>query len=160
LQQLSLPEQRYVTTVVAAGAALLAVAVLRIDTSQLSVFAALLAVSLIAGRMTVTLPFGAGVSTLSVSYALDLTSMMLIGPAATTLVAAAGVFSHSTVHSKPPKPLHHTLFNIGALVVAVQVAGLVFTLMQAPASGAITAATRPVVSAAAAYFVVYTLLMA
>ena len=67
-------------SVVATGAALLLLHLLNVSFSQPVLFLSLLALSLAAGSLTVTLPFTAGVSTMSVSYALDFASMILIGP--------------------------------------------------------------------------------
>src|SRR5262245_37313897 len=110
--------------------------------------------------MTVALPFTVGVSTLSVSYAIDFAAMMLIGPNATLYIAAAGAYSQCQLNSRARKPMYETLLNVAMIVVTVQVAGSVFTLMQAPHGNALTASARPLVGSAIVYFLVYTFLAA
>jgi diguanylate cyclase (GGDEF)-like protein/putative nucleotidyltransferase with HDIG domain len=149
-----------VISVVATGAALLLLHLQSLTVSQPMLFLSLMGLSLAAGRMTVALPFTVGVSTLSVSYAVDLASMILVGPHAALYVAAAGAYSQCQLNWHARKPLYETLFNMAMLVVSVQVAGLVFTLTQTPDGNALTAAARPLVCAALADFLVYTFLAA
>jgi diguanylate cyclase (GGDEF)-like protein/putative nucleotidyltransferase with HDIG domain len=158
VNQLPLPAKRFVKAVVATGAALLLLHLLTLNFSQPLLFLALMGLSMAAGRMTVALPFTVGVSTMSVAYAIDFLAMLLIGPNATIYIAAGGAFSQCQLNW-PRKPLHETLFNMAILVVTVQVAGSVFTLMQTPHATGLAAA-RPLVGAALAYFFVYTFLAA
>jgi diguanylate cyclase (GGDEF)-like protein/putative nucleotidyltransferase with HDIG domain len=160
VKELPLPAQRFVKSVVATAAALLALHLLNVSFSQPVLFLSLLGLSLAAGSLTVALPFTAGVTTMSVSYAVDFASMILIGPNATLYIAAAGAFSQCQLNKVPQKPLYETLLNIAMIVVAVQVAGSVFMLMQAPNSHGLTAVARPLVASALAYFSVYTFLVA
>src|SRR5262245_6806466 len=159
VKQLPLPAQRFVRSVVATGAALLLLHLLNVTFSQPLLFFSLLGLSLAAGRMNVALPFAVGVSTLSVSYAVDFASMILVGPNATIYIAAAGAFSQCQL-SKSRKPLFETLFNVAMLVITVQVAGSWFTLTQAPDDNTLTSTARPLVFSAVAYFLVYTFLAA
>jgi diguanylate cyclase (GGDEF)-like protein/putative nucleotidyltransferase with HDIG domain len=158
VNQLPLPAKRFVTAVVATGAALLLLHLLNLTFSQPLLFLTLMGLSMAAGRMTVALPFTVGVSTMSVAYAIDFLAMLLVGPNATIYIAAAGGFTQCQLNW-PRKPLYETLFNMAMLVVTVQVAGSVFTLMETP-HGTGLAMARPLVGAALAYFVVYTFLAA
>jgi putative nucleotidyltransferase with HDIG domain len=160
VKQLPLPAQRYIRSVVATGAMLLLLHLLNVSFSQPVMFLSLLGLSVVAGRMTVALPLTGGAATLSVAYAVDFVSMMLVGPNATIYIAAAGALSQCQFHRQLRRPLHDTLFTVALVVITVQVAGSVFTQMQAPHGSALTAAARPLVGAALAYFLVYTFLLA
>ena len=93
MKQLPLPAQRFIKSVVATGAALLFLHLFNVSFSEPVLFAAFLGLAIVAGRMTVALPFTAGVSTLSASYAIDFASMILVGPNAAIFIAAAGALS-------------------------------------------------------------------
>ena len=160
LKQLPLPVQRYMKAVVATGATLLVLHLLNFKFPPALLFLALLGTSIVAGRLSVRLPFEAGISALPVSYALDFASLLLVGPSATIFVAVAGAVSQCQLSVKARKPLYETLFTVAMLVIAVQSAGSAFILMQAPHSSRLTAMARPLVGAAAAYFFVYTFLAA
>ena len=66
---------------------------------------------------------------MSVSYAVDFASLLLLGPHETMLVAAGSAFSQCHLNSKERNPLHRTLFSIASLVITVQGAGLAFQLL-------------------------------
>ena len=134
MKELPLPAQRFVKSVVATGAALLLLHLLNVTFSQPMLFLSLLGLSLAAGSLTVALPFTAGVTTMSVSYAVDFASMMLDRAQCDALHRRGRRLQPVPVEQAPRKPLYETLFNMAMLVVTVQVAGSVFTLMQAPNS--------------------------
>src|SRR5262245_684196 len=160
MKQLPLPAQRFVKAVVATGAALLFLHLLNVSFSEPLLFLSLMGLSLTAGRMTIAFPFTVGVSTLSVGYAIDFASLILIGPNATFYIAAAGAYSQCQWNTRSRKPLYETLFTTAMRAVTVQVAGSVFTLMQNPHESALTDFARPLVGSAIAYFLVYTFLAA
>ena len=60
---------------------------------------------------------------MSVSYAVDFASLLLLGPNETMIVAAASAFSQCTFRIKERNPIHRTLFSMACLVVTVQAAG-------------------------------------
>ena len=66
---------------------------------------------------------------MSVSYAVDFASLLLLGPDETMLVAAASAYSQCTFRIKEPNPLHRTLFSMACLVITVQAAGAAYTLL-------------------------------
>ena len=108
------------------------------------------------------LPLTTGGSTMSVSYAVDFASLLLLGPHATMVVAAASAFAQSHLNNKRERnPLHRTLFSIASLVVTVQGAGLAFRLLaHAGPDNALAAMARPLVGAATVYFLLNTGLVA
>jgi diguanylate cyclase (GGDEF)-like protein/putative nucleotidyltransferase with HDIG domain len=160
VKQLPLPAQRFVKAVVATGAALLLLHFLNLSFGEPLLFLSLLGLSMTVGRMNVALPFAAGVSTLSVSYAIDFASMILVGPNATLYIAAAGAFSQCQLKTRGRKPLYEALSHVAVIVITVQVAGSVFTLTQVPHGNGLIESARPLVASAIAYFLVYTFLAA
>jgi diguanylate cyclase (GGDEF)-like protein/putative nucleotidyltransferase with HDIG domain len=148
-----------VKSVVATAAMLLVLHLLTLSFPQPLLFFSLLGLSIIAGRMTVALPFTGGVSTLSVAYAVDFASMTLVGPNLTLYIAAAGALSQGRFH-RTRNQVYETLFTMGITVITVQAAGSAFTLLQAPDSNPLNAAARPLVGAAMTYFLVHTFLTA
>src|SRR6478672_3171550 len=154
VKQLPLPAQRFVKAVVATGAALLLLHFLNVSFAEPLLFLSLLGLSITVGRMTVALPFAVGVSTLSVSYAIDFASMIVVGPNATLYIAAAGALSQCQLNPRARKPLYETLFNVALIVITVQMAGSVFTLTQAPHGNELTESARPLVASAITYFLV------
>lgn len=143
-----------------AAAALLVLCLPYATFAQPRLFAALFILSCASATLKVTLPLTTNVSTLSVSYALDFASLLLIGPHETMLVAAASAFSQCYWNNKEANPLYRTLFSMASLVVTVEAAGLAFTLLVVPDADPVTAVARPLVGAACAYFLVNTSLVA
>ena len=98
---------------------------------------------------------------MSVSYAVDFASLLLLGPHETMLVAAGSAFSQCHLNSKERNPLHRTLFSMASLVITVQARASRSICSAAPASAmTITALARPLVGAATVYFLLNTGLVA
>src|SRR5215217_6526966 len=102
-------------------------------------FLTLFVLSCASAAMKITLPLTTNVSTMSVSYAIDFASLLLLGWDQTLLVAAASAFSQCVLNSREKPPLHRTLFSLGALVVTVAGAGVAFTQLSAPGVDDVTA---------------------
>ena len=66
---------------------------------------------------------------MSVSYAVDFASLLLLGPNETMIVAAASAYSQCTFRIKERNPLHRTLFSMACLVITVQAAGAAYHLL-------------------------------
>jgi diguanylate cyclase (GGDEF)-like protein/putative nucleotidyltransferase with HDIG domain len=160
-KQLPLAARVYVASVIGAGAALfvLRVPVTRFDEPLL--FLALFLLSSGSAALKVTLPLTTSGSTMSVSYAVDFASLLLLGPHQTMVVAAASAFSQCHLNKRERNPLYRTLFSMASLIVTVEGAGLAFRLLQAgPGTDPMTAVARPLVGAATAYFLLNTGLIA
>ena len=112
--------------------------------------------------LKVYLPLTTSGSTMSVSYAVDFASLLLLGPHETMLVAAGSAFSQCHLNSKERNPLYRTLFSMASLVITVQGAGLAFHLLGGGAHTpmSLTALARPLVGAATVYFLLNTGLIA
>src|SRR4051794_21395602 len=90
VQQLPFPAQIYVASVVAAGTLLLGVCLRSAAAADPWLLAALVGLACLAATLRVTLPIPSNTSTLSVTYALDFASLLLVGADATMIVTAAG----------------------------------------------------------------------
>ena len=128
---------------------------------RFALFGLLLFLSAITSIFKVNLPLTRSGSTMSVSYAVDFASLLLLGPNETMLVAAASAYSQCTFRIKERNPLHRTLFSMACLVITVQAAGAAYHLLGGIA-GPVDLATlpKPLVGAATTYFVVNTLAIA
>jgi diguanylate cyclase (GGDEF)-like protein/putative nucleotidyltransferase with HDIG domain len=161
MNQLPIAGRRFVTAVIIAGTALMIVCLPQVRFHQPFVFLALLGLSSASAALKVYLPLTTSGSTMSVSYAVDFASLLLLGPHETMLVAAGSAFSQCNLNSKDRNPLYRTLFSMASLVITVQGAGLAFRLLgyTGPASP-LAAVARPMVGAATVYFLLNTGLVA
>ena len=111
--------------------------------------------------LKVYLPLTGGGSTMSVSYAVDFASLLLLGPHQTMLVATGSAIGQCHLNTKQDNPPYRTLFSIASLVITVQAAGLAFRLLGGrvvPMS--IVDLLAPLVAAATVYFLLNTSLVA
>src|SRR2546422_4172141 len=161
MSQLPTAARLYVTSVIVIGLVLLVVFVPEATFDQPLLFVALLALATATAALKVTLPLTTSGSTMSVSYAVDFASLLLLGPHETMLVAAGSAFSQCKLNRKGRNPLHRTLFSTASLIITVQGAGWAYMMLNDPAStDPMTAMARPLVGAARAYFVLNTGLVA
>ncbi len=163
LRSLPLPAQLYVVAVVAVGATLVAAVTPRATFEQPWLFVSLLILSVVASAFKVYLPLADGGSTMSVSYAIDFTALILLGAHETMLIAVASAWTQCTFRLQSPNPVHRTLFSMACLAVTVQAAGRVYTLLGGVPGSVGPAAAHvagPLVGAALAYFICNTLLIA
>ena len=161
MKQLPLAARIYVSAVIAAGGGLLLFGLPRVTFHQPLLFLTLMVLATLSAALKVTLPLTTSGSTMSVSYAVDFASLLLLGPHNTMLVAASSAFSQCKLNRKARNPLHRTLFSMASLIVTVQGAGVAYSLLSASGtSGPLTAITRPLVGAATTYFLLNTGLIA
>ncbi|MGE0450605.1 MAG: HD domain-containing phosphohydrolase [Vicinamibacterales bacterium] len=144
--------------VVAAGV-ILWLRVPQISLEQPALFGALLLLSAGSSALKIELPVASSLSTMSVSFAIDLAALPLVGADATMLIAATSALSQCLA-SRQRNPPHRTIFSVAALVLTVACAGLAFNLLAPPHPGTMAALARPLVGAAIVYFVVNTGLIA
>jgi diguanylate cyclase (GGDEF)-like protein/putative nucleotidyltransferase with HDIG domain len=161
MSQLPPAARLYVSAVIACGLALLAVCLPIATFHQPVLFFGLLVLSSTSAALKVYLPLTTGGSTMSVSYAVDFASLLLLGPHETMLVAAGSALSQCHLNSKEHNPLYRTLFSVASLVITVQGAGLAFHLLGGTSSAMpFTELARPLVGAATLYFLLNTGLVA
>jgi signal transduction histidine kinase/ActR/RegA family two-component response regulator len=157
----SLAVRAYVATVVVAGAALFVVQFPR-ELPRPALFVGLLLLSCLTSIWKVNLPIPlASSSTLSVSYAANLMSLLLLGTRQATLIAVIGSWTQCTVNIKRPYPWYRTAFSAAGEAITMFATGLVFQQLSGH-TGAfdLAALPRPIVGAILTYFVVNTGLVA
>src|SRR5947209_12827795 len=156
--RLPLAARLFVITTIAAGAVMLAIYLPSTRAPQPVLFLVLLLLSSATASLKVHLPLTTGGSTMSVSYAVDFASLLLIGPDLTMIVAAASAFSQCSLNSKDRNPFYRTLFSMASLVVTVQGAGLAFHLLggRVGTGMPVMMLARPLVGAATVYFLLNT----
>src|SRR6185436_5604767 len=116
----------YVGAVIAAGAMLTAMA-LSAPHPRPVTFAILLACACLTSAWKVNLKLPASAEcTLSVSYAADLTALILLGPASATIVAVAGAWTQCTLNVKQPYPWYRTAFSMGAEAITMVATSAVY----------------------------------
>src|SRR6266487_445746 len=93
------------------------------------VFATLLLCSSLASALKVNLPLATSGSTMSVSYAVDFASLLLLGADATMLVAAASAWSQCTFRTQSRAAPYRTLFSMASLLLTVKAAGWVYVAL-------------------------------
>ncbi len=153
--------QFYVTAVMGSGAAVL-VALFPKDMQQPWLFVGLvLAACLTASwKVNLLIPLGSG-STLSVSCAAKLATLLLLGPAHSVLVAAAAAITQCTYRVKQRYPLYRTAFSVAAEALTMGATGLAFSALGGEVGQlAVPALARPLVGAIVTYFIVNTGLVA
>ncbi len=162
MKQLPVAARIYVGAVVGSGALLLAVFAPR-ELQHPFWFATLLFLSSVTSAFKVNLPLASSYSTMSVSYAIDFLSLLLLGPGPTMLVGSISAWSQCTFRMTSKNPLHRTLFSMASLVISVQAAGAAFHLLGGVpglASMSLDEVALPLLGAAGAYFVCNTALVA
>ena len=142
----------YVGAVIVLGAAIVAGLLPSLQFPQPSLFAGLLALSVISSALKVDLPVGVGSSCISLSYAVDFTALLLLGPAPTVLIATASAWSQCTFRMKQRNPAYKTIFSMACLAVTVAATARVYTVLGGTYGQ--LASLQALLGAAMAYFLV------
>ena len=158
---LPIAAQFYVAGVVAAGAMAL-IAFFPREYPNPVLFATLLVFACVTSIWKVNLPIAlTNGSTLSVSYAANLMSLLLLGPAHAVVIAAAGAWTQCSYKAKHFDPLHRAVFSTAAAVLTMAATSLVYGWLGGPLTPVHFAQLpRPLVGAVATYFLVNTSLIA
>jgi signal transduction histidine kinase/ActR/RegA family two-component response regulator len=153
--------QIYAAAVIAAGGAVV-ITHLPVSYPRPGLFAILVAASGLTSIWKVNLPIPlASGSTLSVSYAADLMSLLLLGPRYSLLVAVVGAWTQCTINVQRPYPLYRTAFSMAAEALTMGAASVVYlALGGAIGPHSIVPIAAPVVGAIVTYFLVNTMLVA
>jgi diguanylate cyclase (GGDEF)-like protein len=163
MKQLPLAARVYVSAVIAGGALLLVALFPSQQFAHPIWFIALLLFSSITSAFKVNLPLARSGSTMSVSYAVDFLSLILLGPAQTMIVGAISAWAQCTFRMATKNPPYRTLFSMASLVISVQAAGAAFAVLggvPGVKSMALAEMARPLLGAAGAYFLCNTALIA
>ena len=162
MKELPLAARLYVTGVIIAGAAVVAFFFPR-TISHPGIFIGLLFCSSMASALQVNLPLVSGGSTMSVSYAVDFASLLLLGANETMLVTGTSAWSQCTFKTQVRGAPFRTAFSMASLVLTVKAAGWVYTQLGGPppfTPYTFLTIPKPLVGAATAYFVCNTALVA
>jgi len=152
--------QAYVYAMIAFGAAVMASHLWSVQFSRPGLFAALLVVSVISSALKVDMPLGVGSSCISLSYAVDFTALLLLGPAPTMLIAISSAWSQCTFRMGARNPAYKTLFSMATLVISVAAAGTTYTSLGGTYGTLPAAPLQPLMAAATVYFLVNSLAVA
>ncbi len=162
MKELPVAARVYVTAVCAAGVAVAAFNAPR-TLDHPGLFLALLVCSSVASALKVSLPLATSGSTMSISYAVDFASLLLLGANETMFVAATSAWSQCTFRVQSKSPVYRTAFSMASLVLTVKFAGLVYSWLGGSTPGApltLGEIAKPLVGAATAYFLGNTALIA
>jgi signal transduction histidine kinase/ActR/RegA family two-component response regulator len=151
----------YVAVVLVAGAATLVSWLPRTYPDPI-LFASLLVLACITSAWKVTLPLSlSSGSTLSVSYAADLMTLLLLGPEAAVVVAVVGAWMQCTFKVKRAYPVYRTGFSMAAEAITMVATGITYTALGgSTALLGVSEIAKPLVGAIATYFFVNTSLVA
>jgi signal transduction histidine kinase/CheY-like chemotaxis protein len=157
---LPIAAQLYVAAVILAGTAGLAMFFPR-TLPQPLLFLVLTSFACLTSAWKVNLPIPVtNGSTLSVSYAANLMSLLLLGPGHAVLIAVAGALIQCRYKAKQPYPVYRTVFSSAAAVITMAATGAVYVWLGGVTPIASFAPARPFVGAIAAYFLLNTGLVA
>src|SRR5262245_10860627 len=163
LRWISLPHvaRPYVAAVIAIGVCAF-VAFFPLSIPRPLLFITLLAASCATSIWKVNLPIAlTSGSTLSVSYAADLTALLLLGPRQAMIIAVAGVLTQCLVRVKERYPLYRTAFSMGAEAITIAASGSVYAALGGTTGSiAVLTLARPLLGAIVTYFVFNTGLVA
>ena len=127
MTRLPVPARIYVAAMIAAGTAVVAIVLPSLQLPHPTLFASLLALSVVTSALKVDLPVGVGSSCISLSYAVDFTALLLLGPAPTVLIAIASAWAQCSFRMKQRNPAYKTLFSMACLAVTVVAASSVYS---------------------------------
>ena len=150
----------YVFAMIALGAVLMANALSSWELARPGLFAVLLIMSVISSAMKIDIPLGVGSSCISLSYAVDFTALLLLGPAPTMLIAVASGWSQATFRMSVRNPAHKTLFSMATLAASVAAAGIAYTGLGGRYGSLPSSPLQPLMAAALMYFLVNSLAVA
>src|SRR5688572_22926927 len=163
MRALPLPARLYVGATIALGATLVVWLGPRSNFDNIPLFIVLPLASAITSAFKVSLPLAKSGSTMSVSYAVDFASLLLLGPNETMLVAVTSAWSQCTFRMKTKNPVYRTLFSMACLAITVQASGFAYEYLGG-IPGAIAhdvpGLAKPLVGAATMYFGFNTCLIA
>src|SRR5438128_6812426 len=162
MKDLPIAARLYVGAVLTAGALTITIFAPR-SIDNLVLFAALLGFSSLASALKVSLPLATSGSTMSVSYAVDFLSLLLLGANPTMVVGAASAWSQCTFRTQSRAAPYRTLFSMASLLLTVKAAGWVYVALGGPPPSepfSFFAIPKPLVGAATAYFVCNTAFVA
>ena len=141
----------YILAVIASGAATLGLLLPRATLTPILPLLFLILLSSLTSAFKVSFPIASG-STMSVSYIVDIVSLILRGPHATMIVGAASGWSQTNLNSQTRNPPYRTLFNMSVLVLTAQASGQVYQRLGGTPSADLATVAVPLAGMALTYF--------
>ena len=161
LRHQPLAARAFVAGVIAAGGALLIASTWRGSLEHPVLLGSLLLLSIGVHTIKVKLPVGRSTSTLSLGYAVNFASLLVLGPGAAAWVTAAGGLSQCTLNVAVRNPWYRTLFSVSSLVLSMELGARVLAWAGgAGANGQADVVIRSIVASALVYFLCNSLLIA
>lgn len=148
------------TLALGAGSFLVILPYLRFD--KVGLFIELLALALLTSTVKLPLPMMRSGSTMSLSFALNLASLLMLGTGPAMFIGMLSAWTQCTVRVRNlgHNALHRTLFSVATVELSILVAGTVFDVVRADATGFLLGIVRPLAPATIMYFFVNTVLVA
>jgi PAS domain S-box-containing protein len=107
-------------------------------------------------KVNLPLPLGNG-STLSVSYAADLMSLLLLGPQQAMVIAMTGAWAQCSRLPKRGYPVYRTVFSIAAVALTMRAVAATYTWLNGtPAPASLNDLTKPLLGVITVYFLMNT----
>src|SRR3989454_765840 len=158
---LPLAARVYVAGVLIAGA-IAAATFLPTHINRPILFTVLLVVGYLTSTWKVNLPLPlANGSTLSVSYAADLMSLLAVGPEQAMVVAMTGAWAQCARLPKRGYPRYRPIFSVAAVALTMRAVAATYAWLNGtPAPASLAELARPLVGVIAVYFVINTGLVA
>ena len=160
MTRLPLTARIFVSVVILSGAGLVAASLPLVRFPRPGLFASLLALSVISSALKVDMPVGVGSSCISLSYIVDFTALLLLGPQPTMLIAMASGWCHCTSRMKERNPTYKTVFSMACLALTVAAAGFAYRWLGGTPGSLSATPLQPLLAAALTYFLVNSLAVA
>nr|MBA2303095.1 hypothetical protein [Acidobacteriota bacterium] len=157
--RLPLAARVYVCVVIASGAMIFGASLPSVPVERAGLIIALLALSVITSALKADMPLGVGSSCISLSYVVDFTALLLLGPAAAMLIAAASACAQCTFRMNERNAAYKTIFSMATLALTVAAAGAIYRSFGGT-HGDLSAPLQPLMAAAMTYFLVNSLAVA
>ncbi len=160
LSELPRAARWYIRIVTSAGALALVFFLPRASLTPVIPLLLLVLLSALTSAFKVHFPIASG-SSMSVSYVVDIVSLILRGPHATMIVGAVSGWTQTTFNTLTRQPRYRTLFNMACLSLTVEAAGQVYERLGGTPHPALTAGLAiPLAAMALTYFFANTGLIA
>jgi len=145
----------YIGSFIAAGTITFLVLLPRAELLPILPLLFLVLLSSLTSTFKIQFPIATG-SNMSVSYVVDIASLILRGPHATMIVGAVSGWSQTVLSSRTRNPLYRTMFNMACLALTVEAAGQVYIRLGGT-SHIDASSVVPLVGMALTYFFVNTI---
>jgi diguanylate cyclase (GGDEF)-like protein len=150
----------FICATVALGGGAIAYSLPQLTLDRPLSFVGLLTLALLTSTAKLDLPLSRSGSTLSLSFAMNLATLAVLGSNEAVIIGMLSAWSQCTLRMKQRNALYRTLFSIATVGISVEAAGMVFDLLKGDPSRFLVAVVRPLVPATLVYFFLNTALVA